>query len=169
MSSDPIPPEFERLDPRVIAYERVGRLIRGGILVLVLSVLAGLAFADDWLTPALRGVLLALAILWVGLQVLGTILMPRLVHRYTGYRINAVGLEIRRGVLWRSIVTVARSRIQHLDVTQGPLERKYGLGTVEVHTAGTQDATITLDGIAHETAMAVRDDLSDRGEDGDGV
>jgi membrane protein YdbS with pleckstrin-like domain len=56
--------------------------------------------------------------------------------------VDARGLEIRRGVFWRSVVNVPRSRVQHTDVSQGPLERSYGLGTLIVYTAGTDHAQV---------------------------
>ena len=169
VTSDPIPSEFEQLDPRVILYERVGRLIGAGVLAVVVLVLALVAYADAWLTPSLRHVLLAVGGLGVAALVVAAVLLPRLVYRYTRYRVDAQGLEIRSGVFWRSVATVARSRIQHLDVTQGPLERRYGLGRLHVHTAGTHAATLELHGVALETAAALRDDLGAWGEDADGV
>ena len=59
-----------------------------------------------------------------------------------------------------------RSRVQHTDVSQGPLERHYGLGTLVVYTAGTDHARVSLPGLAHEVAIQLRDDLRpDRHDD----
>ena len=54
------------------------------------------------------------------------------------YRVDADEIEIWSGVLWRQAVVVPRSRVQHIDVSQGPIERSYGLATLSIHTAGTQ-------------------------------
>lgn len=169
MSPDCIPPNYERLDPEAVPYDREVRLIRVGVLTVLFGGLAATAFADGWLSPTLRVVLACLAGLLVLLDLTLAFVMPRLRHRYTAYRVDEKGLEIRRGVLWRSITTVARSRIQHLDVTQGPLERRHGLGRLQIHTAGTHDATVELHGLAHEQARALRDDLGAWGADDDGV
>jgi len=59
---------------------------------------------------------------------------------------------------------VPRSRIQHTDVTQGPYERRFGLATLVVYTAGTEHASIPIEGLSHETALAFRDALLARGE-----
>jgi len=64
--------------------------------------------------------------------------------------------------------TVPRSRIQHTDVSQGPLQRPFGLATLTVHTAGTQFAAVPLSGLAKEVAEAIRDQLIGGVED-DGV
>jgi membrane protein YdbS with pleckstrin-like domain len=85
-------------------------------------------------------------------------------HARTSFVISLAGCEIRRGVLWRRIITVPLSRIQHSDVTQGPLQRAYGLATLTLYTAGTEHAKIDLHGLAFETAMAIRQYLFERSE-----
>lgn len=169
MQVDPLPPGLERLDPRAIPYARLARFVRIAIEALLILVLATGAFADDWLTPTFCLVLLGVALVGVAAEIAAAFVMPSLTHRHTGYRVDALGLEIRTGVFWRSVVTVARSRIQHLDVTQGPLERRYGLGRLHVHTAGTADASIVLHGLAYEMAKAIRDNLGMWGSAADGV
>ncbi len=62
-------------------------------------------------------------------------------------------------MLWQIVTHVPRSRVQHTDVSQGPLERRYGLGTLVVYTAGTNHARVALPGLAHEVARALRDEL----------
>jgi membrane protein YdbS with pleckstrin-like domain len=78
------------------------------------------------------------------------------------------GLEIQRGVYWRTITTVPRSRIQHTDVSQGPLERRYGLGTLVVYTAGTHHSQVSLSGLEFTVAQAIRVHLLPR-DQGDAV
>jgi len=52
--------------------------------------------------------------------------------------------------------------VQHTDVSQGPAERSYGLGTLSVFTAGTDHARVGLSGLDHATALAIRDHLLPR-------
>ena len=79
-------------------------------------------------------------------------------------RLDADGLEYEHGWLWRHHISVPRSRIQHTDVTQGPYERRFGLATLVVYTAGTEHASIPIEGLSHETALAFRDALLVRGD-----
>jgi hypothetical protein len=60
-------------------------------------------------------------------------------------------------VYWRDIVNIPRSRVQHTDVSQGPLERRYGLGTLVVYTAGTDHAKVSLSGLDHLIALRIRE------------
>ena len=84
------------------------------------------------------------------------------------HRLDGQGIEIARGVICRSIVHVPVSRVQHTDVSQGPLQRRYGLGTLTIYTAGTEYARVNLHGLAHARALAIRDLLLPRRSD-DGV
>jgi hypothetical protein len=84
---------------------------------------------------------------------------PAVAYRYASYRVDDQGIEIRRGVFWRRIINVPRSRVQHTDVSQGPLERRYGLGTLVIHTAGTDHARVVLEGLDHGVALRIREHL----------
>jgi membrane protein YdbS with pleckstrin-like domain len=85
-----------------------------------------------------------------------------IVYRYTSYRVDDEGLEIQSGVVWRATSNVPRSRVQHTDVAQGPLERKYGLGRLIVYTAGTAHSRVELPGLEHQVALSIRDHLLPR-------
>ena len=68
-------------------------------------------------------------------------------------------IEVRKGVWWRSAVTIPSRRVQHTDVAQGPLMRRHGIATLVVHTAGTRYATVEIPGLLHATATSLRDFL----------
>jgi uncharacterized protein len=84
---------------------------------------------------------------------------PPIEYRFTSYTVDDEGIEIHSGVYWRKVSNVPRSRVQHIDVAQGPLERKHGLARLVIYTAGTSDAKVELTGLAHDTALALRDRL----------
>lgn len=156
---------LRRLDPRVIALDRmVGWIVSA-------SVSAGL-FAGViifWLASSLGASgLLVLGSAWLVVSALIAWLMyrwPPLHYRYTSYTLDARGIEIRTGVYWRTVVAVPRSRVQHIDVSQGPLERSYGLGTLIIYTAGTAHSQVGLSGLDHPVALALRDHLLPTGAD----
>lgn len=78
--------------------------------------------------------------------------------------LSPLGLMIVRGVWWRSQTFVPRQRVQHTDVDQGPLARRHGMASLKIFTAGSEHSQIKVDGLRHEDAIEVRDDLIDRGE-----
>lgn len=79
--------------------------------------------------------------------------------RCTRWKLDEHGFHVRRGWLWRIDVLVPRSRVQHLDVERGPLERRFSLASLVVHTAGSQTPALRLSGLADADAVALRDAL----------
>ena len=146
-----------KLDPRVIPFDRAV----GWIVALTVSFCLLLALLVAWLTSTLpawtwAGTWLLWLLITGGLAWLGHAWPPR-DYEVTSYLLNDIGIEIRRGVYWRQIIAVPRSRVQHIDVRQGPLRRSYGLSTLMIFTAGTEHSSVSLPGLAHETALALRD------------
>lgn len=43
---------------------------------------------------------------------------------------------VERGVWWKMKHVVPYSRVMSVDIIQGPISRKFGIGSVQVHTAG---------------------------------
>ena len=147
------------LDPRSVAVQRIAGwmvagpilagLLLGLLLVLFLAPLPGWAMA----LLVLLGAAAALGHAWSAHR------WPEVAHRHASYKVDARGIEIRRGVVWRKVINVPRSRVQHTDVSQGPLERSHGLATLVIYTAGTNHARVDLHGLDHATALLIRDHL----------
>ena len=81
-------------------------------------------------------------------------------HRRTRWRLDDRGFAVRRGNWWQSETHVPISRVQHLDLRRGPLQRAAGLATLVVHTAGTRMNTVAIDGLALADAERLRDRLA---------
>ncbi len=85
--------------------------------------------------------------------------LPQAYYRRLRFGVDATGIAIERGILWRSRIALPRARIQHTDVSQGPLQRRFGVGTLKLYTAGSRYTKIELPGLAHAEAIALRDAL----------
>ena len=153
----------QQLDPRFIALQRLHNSIVAAVLIVV-SLTATVAM---WVAIGRWAAGLLLVPVWLvlnGLAVWQLRRWPAISYRYSSYRLDAAGIEIRKGAYWRAITNVPRSRIQHTDVSQGPLERRFGLGTLVIHTAGTMNAKVTLAGLEHGMARRIRTYLMPGGE-----
>jgi hypothetical protein len=125
-------------------------LALGGIPAAVYFALVGC-----WLV--LTSLVLSFAYIW-----------PAARHKRLHYLVDEGGLRIRRGVFWRTVIWIPISRVQHTDFTQGPVQRRFGLATLTVHTAGTAGASISLAGLEHTIAARLCDHLRpDRATDAD--
>jgi membrane protein YdbS with pleckstrin-like domain len=154
-----------QLDPRYIDLERQTGWIASAITTAIgLAGTSGFLLASragPWVVgPVIAGVAALIVLLTWWWQ-----RWPAIEYRHASYRVDADGLEIRRGVYFRAVTTVPRSRVQHTDVSQGPLQRRFGLATLIVHTAGSENAEVDLPGLPHEVALRIRDHLLPRNTD----
>lgn len=103
-------------------------------------------------------------VLWIPAVLLTLFLagfLPFRRYRSRGYRMGEEELRTVQGVWSHWDITVPFGRVQHLDVHQGPLERANGIATLVLHTAGTEGASVSLEGLAYEDAIAMRDTIRD--------
>jgi len=128
-----------------------------GLVILAIVVPASIvatAMAGRW---ALLATLLAGVLAWrVGSRHLRTA-----VDRFRCERF-ARGLRYRHGVWWQSETFIPSARVQHTEVNQGPIARRFGLGTLKVFTAAVQLGALQIDGLAYADALLLRDRLLSR-------
>lgn len=149
------PPEWQPLPPRAQALFIAGYLWLLGPAA-VIGVLVGAPLAErsplgmGW--PAVVALLLAVLPLavWLG----------RKQYRYTWWLLDDEGLAVRRGRFWQAETRVPATRVQHLDVKRGPLQRRRELATLVVHTAGTSNSAVSVPNLDAEDAERLRERLS---------
>ena len=102
--------------------------------------------------------------LWIGvaLMLLATAYLAWLIPaqvRLLGWAETTDELLITKGRLWYTFTVVPYGRVQFVDVSSGPVQRRFGLRTLTVHTASaTSDSEIP--GLDTATAEALRDRLA---------
>ncbi len=150
-------------DPSDVSWTPVSRRLATARLTSA-GVTVGIALVVTALPAALSGVAWLWALPGVVLLcgVWAALLIPRQV-RALAYAERADDLLIRRGILLRSLVVVPYGRMQYVDVTAGPLARKFKIASVQLHTAAP-GTNATIDGLPPEEAARLRDRLASRGE-----
>ncbi|MFN7842541.1 MAG: PH domain-containing protein [Pirellula sp.] len=155
--------DFEQLDPNLIRAERLSSMIFFAV-VLFLGLIGWVVFAffgwglRDFRTWAalLAGVtLLALLSRW-------SYKYPFLRWQTTRLRKSELGLELHRGVYWQHKIFIPRERIQHTDITQGPISRKFQIAELVINTAGNHNYVIKIEGLNVERARQLRLELLPR-------
>ena len=164
-SAVPSEPAWKTLHPNAVVVGQRFGLILTAMIALVSFVGVVIGFMAD-APPGWVKALIALG--WfagVGLTAWLSFTMPIRRFRHTRYRVDRLGLLIHRGRIFHSERGVARSRIQHSDVTQGPIQRAFGIATLTIYTAGTEDAQIEISGIAFDEARSLRAGLTGQSSD----
>jgi hypothetical protein len=150
--------QLTHVDPAIIGVWRWHQTFTA-LFFTVLAAAFSVPIPVLWPYPPLLVAVVSLAFAWM---------WPPLAYRHLRYGVDDTGIAIESGVLWRSRVALPRVRIQHTDVSQGPLERRYNIGTLKLYTAGSRHVRIELPGLNHDEALALRDALLAEGR-GSGV
>ncbi|MBN9788815.1 hypothetical protein DMP17_09430 [Pseudonocardia sp. TMWB2A] len=147
-------PALTPLAPGYRTVIRIQMILTFLPLAVGASVLA--FFFDDlpWRGPLLGA--------FVGLLLAGVLLLPARRFARWGYQLDAERLRVVRGYWFHVDTIVPFVRVQHIDVSQGPVERLCGVSTLTVHTAGTLNSVVDLPGLDPERAAAMRDAIRDR-------
>lgn len=140
--------------PRQLAAEvvTVWRLMAGTAGTVVLLAVVGFALATGWLGAWIAAVAIG------ALVVVGTIWWPRASYEHFRWDVDDGVVRIHHGVVFRTQVSVPAFRIQHIDLTQGPLDRWFGIRHLVVHTAAP-GADLELPGLPAGDAARVRAEL----------
>lgn len=128
---------------------------------LVTAIVAGFVCAIPLAPISTSAAAYVCAAVVVGGALFGWCWQPLRYRRLT-YRVDGMGLTIQGGVWWRTQTSLPRARIQHSDVSQGPLQRRYGVATLKLYTAGSRYTKVELEGLRHDYALALRDQLLSR-------
>ncbi|MEV6955153.1 PH domain-containing protein [Streptomyces sp. NPDC051183] len=146
-------PEWVGLPGGLLTLRRLLLVVWTCLLAAVTAVLLGLAVGPAWA---------AVGAFWLAVLAWGWVLLGRN-WRSWRYAERADDLLISRGVLWREQTVVPYGRMQLVEVTSGPLERRFGLASVQLHTAAAaSDARIP--GLVPAEAERLRDRLTELGE-----
>ncbi len=143
---EPAPTGVERrLDSRV----RTQWLVVALVPAVVLGAIAGVAgyVLREWLWP---GPVVFAVVFAVGAA------HALLRYRRWRYEVREDSLYLDRGVLTEVRTVVPYVRLQHVDVSRGPLERALGLSSVVVYTAGSRGADVTVPGLTPADADALQ-------------
>lgn len=144
------------LEPGQLWVMRV-RALAASLLLLAAASVAELPLRDE--LGLIRGSFLLPALLIAAYLVF---LAPGRRFRAWGYSIDAEELRVRHGV-WTQVQTVVPlDRIQHIDISQGPLERGFAVCRLIIHTAGTLHSQVTVPGLSRENAERMRDEIRAR-------
>ena len=148
LSTLPIADELA-MEPMAETYERE---VKTQLLIIFLPILIAsvlpFVFTQISFLLAIPAILLVLAII-----------ISRLVIRKAlvkGVALREFDVAYRSGLFWRKTVIVAFNRVQHVEVSSGPLQRKFGLATVKFFTAGGSSVDLKVDGLSTERAEQMR-------------
>src|SRR6056297_1447282 len=141
---------FVSVDPRYVRGQLAG--LAGSAVVV-----AGIAVVVSWqsgavLWPAIVGGVLVFALV-------ASAILAALEARRIAYQLREHDLSLRSGVIRHRTETIPFSRIQHVSVGRGVIERFLGLATLEVSSAGPD---IAVPGLSLADAERIKQVVAER-------
>jgi membrane protein YdbS with pleckstrin-like domain len=125
-------------------------------LVAAVVVVAAVVTALAWVPGGLGWTLVALAVV---VCVPAAYVVPVWRYRVHRWEVSATAVYTQRGWWARERRIAPMSRVQTVDLAQGPLARLFGLATVTVTTASAAGA-LEIEGLDHGVALGLVEELT---------
>ncbi len=94
-------------------------------------------------------------LLWIGLGIWSVSWIKRRWKAWS-YEVTESEVVLTWGIWYQVQRFVPRDRVQHVDITSGPIARKFGLAHVHLYVAGAHGAVGAIPGLTPEKAEELR-------------
>lgn len=142
--------EWQALDRRFVRRQQVRGLMNVAVLAVAAVVFQFLRQRLGSDLPA-WGAWLIVAVVAAGFLAWPVVSVPR-----KGFALRDRDLVYRTGVLWRSVTAVPFNRVQHVETASTPLDRRFGLASLQLYTAGSSGGDLKIDGLPADAAERMR-------------
>ena len=117
----------------------------------VLQQIFNIAFAEE-------DIHLKLGMLWFLIPVIAapTFIWPLISVPRKGYAVRAKDIMYKSGVFWHTVTAIPFNRIQHVEKSSTPLERRFKLATLQLFTAGGSGGDLKIAGLSADNAEKLR-------------
>lgn len=83
-------------------------------------------------------------------------------YRKRSYALRQKDLTYKKGWIFSSVTTIPFNRIQHTEISHGPLERKFKLCSLKIYTAGGSSSDLSIPGLEYEEAEVLKDFIAQK-------
>ncbi|WP_431074371.1 PH domain-containing protein [Microbacterium phyllosphaerae] len=139
---------WHQISPRYVVSQILQNVIFVAFVLAVALVLA-LVLHQTWVWIP-TGVVVLITLITL-------IILPRQA-KAIGYMLRADDIVFRKGILWQRMIAVPYGRMQLVDITQGPLDRAFGVTQLKMVTAAATTG-VQIPGLTQAASEALRDTL----------
>ncbi|HEY5583627.1 MAG TPA: PH domain-containing protein [Ruminiclostridium sp.] len=150
--------EYNKLDKRILVSWRLVRLIGVFIIEAIMATTMVLLSKQSFFEPYIFFAYMFIGITTV-YMLMALYLFPAIEYRQWGYIISEDRVEIRHGIFFVKNTVIPIVRVQHITISQGPINRKLGISVVNIHTASGQ---FGIEGISNEDASSIAEGLKSK-------
>lgn len=152
--------EYSKLHINSIKSWFISRAIATVIVAAILII------GDYFLTTKLdflRGNLSLYVNIGIGIiiffMILNTVAYPSIEYKQWKYMITKDKIEFSEGIYWIKTVVIPIVRVQHIKISEGPINRRFNLANLQIYTAG---GSYTIPNIELKKAEEISEFLKDK-------
>lgn len=142
--------EWQSMDPKFVR-----RKLAEGVIGLVFVIVAVVTLQTIFSAVGNEA---STAWLWLIVVVYGisSLTWPFLSVPRQGYAVRDKDIIYKSGVFWRTVTAIPFNRIQHVEKSSTPLDRRFNIATLQLFTAGGSGGDLRIHGLSAETAESLR-------------
>ncbi len=142
--------DYHLLDPAYLRVSYIGTAIFYVFLFIGPLISIIIIDSEQWaflkiLTPAV----------WLALLIF-SFWVTKKGFNLKGYALREKDILYRSGLIFRSTTAIPFNRVQHCEIKEGPIERYFGLKTLQVYTAGGENSDLSISGLRGDTAQQLK-------------
>lgn len=114
-------------------------------IAIGVQLIPGVVFLPFWMLGIVLATIAVPVYLWPLISI------PKL-----GFAMRKHDIAYKKGVFFHTVTTIPFDRIQHVETSRGPLDRRYGTSSLQLFTAGGSKGDLNIHGMDAEIAEHVR-------------
>lgn len=141
-------PHWESLHPRFVRCLQLQHLLIALIPVVVATIV----------TAVLYRFVFPITLMWLIVLAVGTFVVawPAIAVPRRGYVVRDKDIIFRSGVVFRSVTAIPYNRIQHVETSSTPFDRRFGVASLQIFTAGGSGGDLKIGGLGRDVAEKLR-------------
>lgn len=148
--------EYSPLERNLLKANLIWSVLFFTILISVLLFLQ-YVIGIEWLGTNGKWILIGLCALFVI-----TLLIVYFSFFKKSYAVREKDIIYNSGLFWRSSIAIPFNRVQHCEVSIGPIDRLFGLSTLKIFTAGGSSSDLGIEGLKPETSNRLKDFITNK-------
>lgn len=146
--------DWQPMDDRYIRRLYTGAAIKFVVIltgVSILRIVYGIALADRQLAISFNWLFLIPIIAGIALVAWPSISVPKM-----GFAVRDKDILYKSGVFWHTVTAIPFNRVQHVEKSSTPLDRRFDIATLQLFTAGGSGGDLKIHGLSARVAEKLR-------------
>lgn len=146
--------DWQSMDPKFVRRKLTESAI--GLFFTIIGIgglqsIFSVAFRDDNIDISFGWLWLVVVVIAIPLIAWPIISVPRI-----GYAVRERDIIYKSGILWHTVTAVPFNRIQHVEKSSTPLDRRFNIATLQLFTAGGSGGDLRIHGLPAKAAEKLR-------------